>query len=125
MDKVPVEIASESPELYMLCAFMLAVLGIVIGVVYVCFKNMRDDRQETRQYIKEQSEYFVDSVTQIGVSCHAHQKAIIDRIEARDNRNETREERTVKALEKSSEALASNAEVLRDVRDMIAERETK
>lgn len=125
MDKVPVEVAMQQPMLYLIFAFCTVMVGLVLGVVYVCFRQMRADRQETRQYVKENSEFFVNSVSDMGKECHSHQTSVLARIEQRDVRNDTRDERMVRALEKSSEALASNSEVMRNVRNIMQDRAAK
>lgn len=106
MPDVPVEVATNRPDLYLLCVFMLAVLGIVLLIVryflgHLKESNARQDARDERQ---------AETILQLGESCHTSQA-----IEGAQNRTMMAECAT--ALKQNTSALASNSEVMRDVRD--------
>ena len=116
MNNVPTEIGLQNPTLYIICAFTLAVLGIVIYIVKHFTKSQETITANINVALKEQSEVFVTSLKDIGANYHAHQTGLTVRSEEREKRAEAREERTTQALDQNSRSLAINSEVLRNIK---------
>jgi hypothetical protein len=121
MENVDPEIAKLMPAVYLLGVIVLGSLGTLVGVVVLFLKDRRADA-ELREKVDIRSERrdktFIDSISVIGASCHAHQKQVEE-----DNHNIFR--KIEKSLDQNTQALSTNTEVLRDVRQIMRDRETR
>jgi hypothetical protein len=111
---VPVEVAAQVPGLYVALAAVVAVCGLLVSVVVMFLKHLRNS--ENRQDARDERQ--AETILQLGESCHTTQA-----IEGAQNRTMMAECAT--ALKQNTSALASNSEVLRDVRDWVDEQRNK
>ena len=109
------------PAVYLLGVIVLGSLGTLVGVVVLFLRAMKAEG-ELREKVDIRSERrdasFIDSITSIGATCHAHQR------EMHEN-NQAVMEKFDQALTQNTKALGTNTEVLRDVRQIMRDRETR
>lgn len=70
MNNVPVEVALESPVLYIILAYSLATMGVVLTAIglFVRYLRHRDSRDDVR------TNQFQQTARELSTSCHAVQR---------------------------------------------------